>query len=149
MVHRRRWVHSCAMHWHWLPIIPAAVFQVDLILKRLLVSCFTNIFALPQTEIMANFHVGEVVTSLQKATLIPGGSESLVYTTLSGGIGMLLPFTSHEASHSHLAPSTAYEMCGDWPGDQKKRRITTCFCWKSDYVVTTQLLSRLCRCQPY
>ena len=27
-----------------------------------------------------NFHIGEVVTSLQKATLIPGGSESLVYT---------------------------------------------------------------------
>ena len=43
-----------------------------------------------------NFHIGEVVTSLQKATLIPGGSESLVYTTLSGGIGMLVPFTSHE-----------------------------------------------------
>ena len=45
---------------------------------------------------MVNFHVGEVVTSLQKATLIPGGSESLVYTTLSGGVGMLVPFTSHE-----------------------------------------------------
>ncbi|KAL3859524.1 hypothetical protein ACJMK2_009740 [Sinanodonta woodiana] len=46
--------------------------------------------------IEAIFHVGEVITSLQKATLIPGGSESLVYTTLSGGIGMLVPFTSHE-----------------------------------------------------
>lgn len=45
---------------------------------------------------MINFYIGEVVTSLQKATLIPGGSESLVYTTLSGGIGMLVPFTSHE-----------------------------------------------------
>ena len=43
-----------------------------------------------------NFHVGELVMSLQKATLIPGGSESLVYMTLSGGIGMLVPFTSHE-----------------------------------------------------
>lgn len=49
-----------------------------------------------KTDIVANFHVGEVVTSLQRATLIPGGSESLVYTTLSGGIGMLVPFTSHE-----------------------------------------------------
>ncbi|XP_069113923.1 splicing factor 3B subunit 3 [Argopecten irradians] len=49
-----------------------------------------------KTEIVSNFHIGEVVTSLQKATLIPGGSESLVYTTLSGGIGMLVPFTSHE-----------------------------------------------------
>ena len=36
------------------------------------------------------------MTSLQKTTLIPGGSESLVYITLSGGIGMLVPFTSHE-----------------------------------------------------
>lgn len=32
----------------------------------------------------------------QKATLIPGGSESLVYTTLSGTVGVLVPFTSHE-----------------------------------------------------
>ncbi|XP_064640228.1 splicing factor 3B subunit 3 [Lineus longissimus] len=47
-------------------------------------------------DMINSFHVGEVVTSVQKATLIPGGSESLVYTTLSGGIGMLVPFTSHE-----------------------------------------------------
>ncbi|KAK7475529.1 hypothetical protein BaRGS_00033218 [Batillaria attramentaria] len=47
-------------------------------------------------DIIANFHIGELVTSLQRATLIPGGSEALVYTTLSGGIGMLVPFTSHE-----------------------------------------------------
>ena len=33
---------------------------------------------------------------VQKATLIPGGSESLVYTTISGTIGVLVPFTSHE-----------------------------------------------------
>jgi len=45
-----------------------------------------------------NFHVGEVITCLQKSTLIPGGSESLVYTTLSGGIGMLVPFTTNEVS---------------------------------------------------
>ena len=30
--------------------------------------------------------------------LIPGGSESLVYTTISGGVGMLVPFTSREVS---------------------------------------------------
>ena len=51
-----------------------------------------------QADVVINFHIGEVVMSLQKATLIPGGSESLVYTTLSGGIGMLVPFTSHEVS---------------------------------------------------
>ena len=49
-----------------------------------------------QADIVCNYHIGEVATSLQKATLIPGGSESLVYTTVSGGIGMLVPFTSHE-----------------------------------------------------
>jgi len=43
-----------------------------------------------------NFHVGEVISSLQKTTLIPGGSESLVYTTISGSVGMLVPFTSNE-----------------------------------------------------
>lgn len=52
---------------------------------------------------MMNFHLGEMVTSLQKATLIPGGSESLVYTTLSGGIGMLVAFTSHEVGWTHKA----------------------------------------------
>jgi hypothetical protein len=49
-------------------------------------------------ESMCNYYVGETVLSLQKATLIPGGSESLVYTTLSGGVGMLVPFTSREVS---------------------------------------------------
>jgi len=52
-----------------------------------------------QADVIVNFHIGEVVMSLQKATLIPGGSESLVYTTLSGGIGMLVPFTAHEVSN--------------------------------------------------
>uniref|UniRef100_A0A4W6DGI9 Splicing factor 3B subunit 3 n=1 Tax=Lates calcarifer TaxID=8187 RepID=A0A4W6DGI9_LATCA len=49
-----------------------------------------------KAEVIVNYHVGETVLSLQKTTLIPGGSESLVYTTLSGGIGILVPFTSHE-----------------------------------------------------
>lgn len=49
-----------------------------------------------QAEVIINYHIGETVLSLQKTTLIPGGSESLVYTTLSGGIGILVPFTSHE-----------------------------------------------------
>ena len=49
-----------------------------------------------KADTLASFHVGEIVMSLQKATLIPGGSESLVYTTLSGTVGVLVPFTSHE-----------------------------------------------------
>ena len=42
------------------------------------------------------FHIGESVTYLELATLIPGGNEALVYTTLSGTIGMFVPFTSRE-----------------------------------------------------
>lgn len=45
---------------------------------------------------ICTFHVGEIVTSLQKATLIPGGSESLIYATMSGTVGALVPFTSRE-----------------------------------------------------
>ncbi|KPI91722.1 Splicing factor 3B subunit 3 [Papilio xuthus] len=38
----------------------------------------------------------ETVASLQRATLIPGGSEALLYATISGALGVLLPFTSRE-----------------------------------------------------
>ena len=62
----------------------------------------TSLLLLPsrQAEVIMNYHIGETVLSLQKTTLIPGGSESLVYTTLSGGIGILVPFTSHEVTHT-------------------------------------------------
>eukprot|EP00057_Strongylocentrotus_purpuratus_P001335 XP_001198237.2 PREDICTED: splicing factor 3B subunit 3 isoform X2 [Strongylocentrotus purpuratus] len=49
-----------------------------------------------KTDVVSSFFIGETVLSLQKATLIPGGSESVVYTTLSGAIGVLVPFTAHE-----------------------------------------------------
>ncbi|KAF0289333.1 Splicing factor 3B subunit 3 [Amphibalanus amphitrite] len=49
-----------------------------------------------KADVLCQFHLGETALSLQKATLIPGGSESLVYTTISGTIGVLVPFTSHE-----------------------------------------------------
>lgn len=49
-----------------------------------------------KADFISNFHVGEICMSLQKATLIPGGSESLVYTTLSGTVGVFVPFTQHE-----------------------------------------------------
>eukprot|EP01136_Pigoraptor_vietnamica_P039230 Opistho-1_new@9770 len=49
-----------------------------------------------KVEILVNFHVGDTVTSLQKTSLVPGGPEALVYTTLLGAIGVLAPFTSRE-----------------------------------------------------
>jgi hypothetical protein len=33
---------------------------------------------------ISNFHVGEVVTCVKKTSLVPGGSEVLVYTTILG-----------------------------------------------------------------
>ena len=55
------------------------------------------------TEIVVSFALSLVKTwesiffdQFQKANLIPGGNDSLVYTTLSGTVGMLVPFTSHE-----------------------------------------------------
>lgn len=49
-----------------------------------------------KAENISTFHVGEIIMSLQKATLIPGGSESLIYSTLSGTVGAFVPFTSRE-----------------------------------------------------
>jgi len=42
------------------------------------------------------FHVGEVITGLCKASLIPGGADVLIYSTVHGGIGAFVPFVSRE-----------------------------------------------------
>ena len=47
-------------------------------------------------DTLCSFYLGETPTTLQKSTLIPGGGESIVYTTLSGSIGILVPFNSNE-----------------------------------------------------
>ena len=66
---------------------------------------------------MTSYHVGEGINTLHKVSLIPGGSEVLVYTTLSGSIGILVPFSSKEVikifdkcvpSHSPFLPNGSY-----------------------------------------
>ena len=52
-------------------------------------------------ELLCTFYLSETITSLQKTTLIPGGNDALIYTTLSGTIGMLVPFASNEVSYSN------------------------------------------------
>lgn len=42
------------------------------------------------------FHVGDMVTAMKKASLVPGGTQVIVYSTLMGGIGILVPFSSRE-----------------------------------------------------
>lgn len=41
---------------------------------------------------VATFHVGEVVTSIQRTTLTLGRAECILYTTIFGSIGALIPF---------------------------------------------------------
>lgn len=45
---------------------------------------------------ICQYHVGEIITSLQKVSLVTGGSEVLVYSTIMGGMGIFVPFTSRE-----------------------------------------------------
>lgn len=49
-----------------------------------------------KAEIVCATHVGELVVSLQKTALIPGGPEAIVYTTLAGGVGALIPFSTKD-----------------------------------------------------
>lgn len=50
---------------------------------------------LPKLEDVVHYHVGEMITSIQKAALVPG-PEILIYTTILGGIGIFIPFLSRE-----------------------------------------------------
>ncbi|KII69875.1 Splicing factor 3B subunit 3 [Thelohanellus kitauei] len=49
-----------------------------------------------KAELMFNVHIGATANSLQKCSLVPGGTEILFYTTLSGSIGVLAPITTKE-----------------------------------------------------
>lgn len=57
----------------------------------------TNIKGAPHklNEII-QFHVGEVITQLTKASLVPGGASILIYGTIHGAIGAFVPFVSRE-----------------------------------------------------
>ena len=47
-------------------------------------------------DLIAHFHVGEIVTAIQKCTLAPGRSEILLYGTVFGSIGSFVPFASRD-----------------------------------------------------
>ncbi|KAK7390745.1 hypothetical protein VNO78_18794 [Psophocarpus tetragonolobus] len=49
-----------------------------------------------KVEEIVQFHVGDVVTCLQKASLIPGGGECIVFGTAMGSVGALHAFTSRD-----------------------------------------------------
>ncbi|KAF8843027.1 hypothetical protein BDN67DRAFT_964913 [Paxillus ammoniavirescens] len=47
-------------------------------------------------QMTCHFHVGDLVTSIHKVSLVAGGREVLLYTGLHGTIGILVPFVSKE-----------------------------------------------------
>ncbi|KAL0586355.1 hypothetical protein ABG067_003968 [Albugo candida] len=47
-------------------------------------------------EQIAQFHVGEVITCVLRTSLVPGGMEVILYATILGRIGALVPFTSRD-----------------------------------------------------
>eukprot|EP00898_Chlorokybus_atmophyticus_P002633 jgi/Chlat1/3370/Chrsp23S08824 len=47
-------------------------------------------------EAAIEYHVGETICALQRAALQPGGNEVLLYGTILGALGVLMPFTSRE-----------------------------------------------------
>ncbi|CAH9121286.1 unnamed protein product [Cuscuta epithymum] len=66
---------------------------------------------------IVQFHVGDVVSCLQRASLIPGGEECVIYGTVMGSVGSLLPFTSRDDVDffSHLEMHLRQEhppLCG-------------------------------------
>lgn len=70
-----------------------------------------------KVEEIVQFHVGDVVTCLQKASLIPGGGECIICGTVMGSLGAFLAFTSREDVDffSHLEMHMRQEhppLCG-------------------------------------
>ncbi|KAK7473160.1 pre-mRNA-splicing factor rse1 [Stygiomarasmius scandens] len=49
-----------------------------------------------KTQMIAHFHVGDLVTSIHKVAMVAGGREILLYTCLHGTVGILVPFVSKE-----------------------------------------------------
>uniref|UniRef100_A0A803M5Z5 Splicing factor 3B subunit 3 n=1 Tax=Chenopodium quinoa TaxID=63459 RepID=A0A803M5Z5_CHEQI len=70
-----------------------------------------------KVEEIIQFHVGDVVSSLQKASLAPGGRECIIYGTMMGSVGSFLPIASRDDADffSHLEMHMRQEhppLCG-------------------------------------
>ncbi|ETS63975.1 hypothetical protein PaG_02309 [Moesziomyces aphidis] len=49
-----------------------------------------------KATLLVHYFVGDIITSLSRAVMVPGGREVLLYTGISGTIGALVPFVSKE-----------------------------------------------------
>lgn len=73
-----------------------------------------------RTQLLAHYYIGDIITSIQKVSLVAGGRDVLLYTGLMGTVGVLVPFVSNEdvdffsTLEMHLrseAPSLVGEHC--------------------------------------
>ena len=51
-------------------------------------------------DVLAHYYVGEVVTALQRVALVPGGQEVVLYATVAGTVGALVPFSSRRSKNT-------------------------------------------------
>ena len=49
-----------------------------------------------KVDLLTHYYLGEVITSLTKCCLIPGGVEVMIASTIMGGLYAFIPFTSKE-----------------------------------------------------
>lgn len=49
-----------------------------------------------KVELLCHYYLGEAVTSLVKCALVPGGPETMIASTITGGIYAFVPFTVKE-----------------------------------------------------
>ncbi|KAF9331167.1 Splicing factor 3B subunit 3 [Podila minutissima] len=47
-------------------------------------------------DLLAHYHVGDILTSLAKTSFVAGGREMILYTSFLGGIGIFIPFQTKE-----------------------------------------------------
>jgi splicing factor 3B subunit 3 len=71
--------------------------------------------ATPKLELLCHYYVGEVVTSMTRSSLVAGGGESLIYVTVTGRIGALVPFASRDDVDFYTQLETALRQEGQRP----------------------------------
>ncbi|KAG0214840.1 CPSF A subunit region-domain-containing protein [Mortierella sp. GBAus27b] len=49
-----------------------------------------------KVDLVAHYHVGDVLTSLAKTSFVAGGREMILYTSFLGGVGIFIPFQTKE-----------------------------------------------------
>lgn len=49
-----------------------------------------------KADLITHYYLGEAITAIEKTSLVPGGEEALIVTTIMGGIYAFLPFKLKE-----------------------------------------------------